>query len=69
MRYRIEIFWSDEDEGWIAVAPDVRGASCIADTPEQAAASIQVVIKAGLELHAQAGNPAPTPSLHPSQIR
>lgn len=27
MRYPMEVFWSDEDEGFIAIAPDLPGAS------------------------------------------
>ena len=27
MRYPIEVFWSDEDEGFSAIAPDLPGAS------------------------------------------
>ncbi len=27
MRYPMEVFWSDEDEGFLAIAPDLRGAT------------------------------------------
>jgi hypothetical protein len=31
MKYLVEVFWSDEDEGYIAVAPDLPGARLSAE--------------------------------------
>ena len=68
-RYGIEIFWSDEDEAWIAIAPDLPGSSCVADSRAKAAADIAEVIAGHVEAHRAAGNPIPTPSAHPSLSR
>jgi predicted RNase H-like HicB family nuclease len=43
-RYHINIFWSDEDDCWIADVPDLRPCSAHGDTPEEALAEIQIVI-------------------------
>jgi antitoxin HicB len=36
MRYLVEVFWSDEDQGYIAVLPDLPGCSAFGATPEAA---------------------------------
>lgn len=61
-RYPAQVFWSDEDEGFIAVAPDLPGSSAFGATQEEALAELQHVITAAIELHKQAGNPVPQPS-------
>jgi predicted RNase H-like HicB family nuclease len=45
-RYPANIFWSDEDEGFIAVAPDLPGCSAFGQTQEQAMAQLQDAIGA-----------------------
>jgi len=35
-KYLIEVFWSDEDGGYIAIAPDLPGGSAFGDTPTEA---------------------------------
>jgi len=34
MKYLVEAFWSDDDEGYIAVVPDLPGCSAFGMTPE-----------------------------------
>lgn len=65
-RYRIEIFWSEEDEAWIAIAPDLPGSSCAADTRTLAAAAMKEVVAGWIGAQKAAGNPIPPPSEHPS---
>jgi antitoxin HicB len=36
MRYLVELFWSEEDGGYIAVVPDLPGCSAFGATPEAA---------------------------------
>jgi hypothetical protein len=40
MRYLALVFWSDEDEGYIAVVPHLPGCSAFGDTPEEAVREI-----------------------------
>lgn len=66
MRYAIEIFWSEKDDGYIAVVPDLPGCSAFGATPEEAAREIQDAIAAWLEACRAAGEPVPAPSHHPA---
>ena len=34
--YLVEVFWSDADEGFIAIAPDLPGCSAFGETPDEA---------------------------------
>ena len=61
-RYPIEIFPSDEDEGFIAVARDLPGCSAFGRTQTEAATEIQHAIKAWKEAAEAANNPIPEPS-------
>lgn len=49
-KYRIEIFWSDENEGFIANVPELRYCSAFGKTPNEALDEVQKAIK----LHAEA---------------
>lgn len=48
-RYGIAIFWSEEDDQWIAIVPDLRGCSASGDTPEEALQEIKVAKDLWLE--------------------
>ncbi|MGE4340943.1 MAG: type II toxin-antitoxin system HicB family antitoxin [Pigmentiphaga sp.] len=60
-RYATEIFWSDEDEGFIAIAPDLPGCSAFGETKAEAATEIEAAISAWIEAAQAAGNPIPHP--------
>ena len=45
-KYATEIFWSDEDEGYVAIAPDLPGCSAFGETMAQAAGEIEDAISA-----------------------
>lgn len=62
MRYLIEVFWSDEDKGYIAVVPDLPGCSAWGATPEGVIREIQNAITAWLEACRQSGDPIPEPA-------
>ena len=61
-RYRTRIFWSDEDEGYIAESPDLPGCSAFGETQEQALAELSDARAAWLRAARAAGNPIPPPS-------
>jgi predicted RNase H-like HicB family nuclease len=61
-RYPAQIFWSDEDEGFIAIATDLPGCSAFGSTQEEALAELQNAIDAWIEAAQAAGNPIPAPS-------
>lgn len=60
-RYATEIFWSDEDEGYIAIAPDLPGCSAFGETMAEAASEVEGAISAWLAAAKAAGNPIPPP--------
>jgi antitoxin HicB len=64
-RYPTEVFWSDEDEGFIAIARDLPGCSAFGATREQACAELLPAIVAWIEAAQAAGNPVPHPSARP----
>ena len=61
-RYPVNMFWSDEDEGFIATAPDLPGSSAFGESQAEALAQIEHAIEAWIEAAHAAGNPIPEPS-------
>lgn len=64
-RYPAEVFWSPEDECFIAVARDLPGCSAAGETREAALQELLPAIEAWREAAAKAGNQIPEPSLPP----
>jgi predicted RNase H-like HicB family nuclease len=62
MHYLVEIFWSDEDEAWVAVVPDLSGCSAVGATPDSAAVKVQDAVEAWIMACRAAGDPVPEPS-------
>jgi predicted RNase H-like HicB family nuclease len=63
--YHINIFYSEEDGGYIADIPDLDSCSAFGETPEQALKELEAAKKAWLEAARQAGKPIPTPRYRP----
>jgi predicted RNase H-like HicB family nuclease len=61
-RYPVYIFWSVEDEGFIALAPDLPGCSAFAGTQAEALRELQGAITAWRKAAAKEGHPIPPPS-------
>ena len=61
-QFPVDIFYSDEDEGFIALAADLPGCSSFGETRADAANEIQDAICAWIEAAEKAGNPVPEPS-------
>ncbi|MDZ5455813.1 toxin-antitoxin system HicB family antitoxin [Azohydromonas lata] len=59
--YPLEIFWSDEDQGFVAEAPDLPGCSACAPTEVEAAHAAQQAIQAWIEAAQAAGRAVPVP--------
>ena len=62
-RYPLEIFWSEEDNGFIAEAPDLPGCSARGSTEVDAAREAQDAIAAWIKAAKKAGGEIPTPSI------
>jgi predicted RNase H-like HicB family nuclease len=63
-KYRFSVFWSDEDEGYVAVCPDFRHVSAFGDTPEEALAEAQIALRLVIETYQAEGWPLPEPMVH-----
>lgn len=61
-RYPANVFWSDEDEGFIAIAPDLPGCSAFGETQSKALRQLHDAIAAWIEAARRAGNAIPEPS-------
>lgn len=64
MRYSIDVFWSDEDEGFIAVAPDLPGTSAWGKTEAAAIRELHTVIDLWVKAAKRVGNAAPSKEPH-----
>jgi predicted RNase H-like HicB family nuclease len=60
-RYEIIIFWSDEDEAFIADVPELPGCMAHGSTHEEALRNAQEAIDLWIETASEAGTPVPKP--------
>lgn len=67
--YHINLFYSDEDGGWIADIPDLTYCSAFGDTPEEAVKQILIAKEAWLQAARGAGQSIPQPSYKPIATR
>ena len=61
-KYAIEIFYSEEDEGYIAVVPELPECSAFGETEEEALKEIKVAIDLWLETAKRDGREIPKPT-------
>jgi len=64
--YHINLFWSSEDDCWIADVPDLKPCSAHGDTPDEAIANIQNAIELWLEAAVESGLTIPEPRYRPA---
>ncbi len=67
--YHINIFFSDEDDCYVADLPDLAFCSAFGATPEEALANVEAAKKLWLEEAAASGLPIPTPRYRPILYR
>lgn len=60
-RYEIIIYWSDEDNSFIAVVPELPGCMAHGDTPEAALTNVNDAVQLWLETAREFGDPIPEP--------
>lgn len=63
LKYPIEVFWSEEDEGYIALVPDLAGCSAWGASEEEALREIQNATRAWLKVAKKMNRPIPKPSI------
>jgi len=63
--YHINIFYSEEDDGYIADIPDLTYCSAFGETPEEALREVLIAKEAWLEAAQAEGKPVPLPRYKP----
>lgn len=63
--YHINVFYSDEDEGYIADIPDLKRCSAFGATPEEALCEVLKAKKAWLAAARRHRKPVPAPRYRP----
>jgi predicted RNase H-like HicB family nuclease len=64
--YHINIFWSEEDGGYIADIPDLDSCSAFERTPAEALAEVEQAKAAWLAAARAEGKPIPPPRYRPA---
>jgi len=63
--YHINIFYSEEDEGYIADIPDLEACSAFGATPEEALKQVEIAKAAWLKAARAEKKPIPKPRYRP----
>jgi len=62
MHYPFEVFYSDEDGGYIAIVPDLPGCSAFGQTEEEALCEVRMAVESYLAALKADNRPIPEPS-------
>jgi predicted RNase H-like HicB family nuclease len=60
-KYEIILYWSNEDEAFIAEVPELAGCAADGATRQEALANVEIVIAEWLETARELGRPIPDP--------
>ncbi|HEV8415476.1 MAG TPA: type II toxin-antitoxin system HicB family antitoxin [Bryobacteraceae bacterium] len=60
-KYEIILYWSDEDQAFIADVPELAGCSADGSTRQEALANAETVIAEWIEAAKELGRPIPEP--------
>ena len=63
--YHINVFYSEDDEAYIADIPDLKYCSAFGATPEEAVHEVQIAKAAWLQVAQDEGLPIPEPRYRP----
>ena len=61
IRYEVIIYWSDEDQAFIAEVPELPGCAADGATYQEALANVEVVMQEWIETAKELGRPIPEP--------
>lgn len=61
LRYEVIIYWSEQDEAFIAEVPELPGCAADGPTYEQALANVRIIIEEWIETAKELGRPIPMP--------
>jgi predicted RNase H-like HicB family nuclease len=60
-KYEVIIYWSEQDQAFIAEVPELPGCAADGETCRDALANVEVVIKEWIETATELGRPIPHP--------
>ena len=60
--YTVEVFWSDEDKGFIAFVHELEGCSAWGETRDAALREVETAIELWIEAAKEIGRPIPLPN-------
>ncbi|HEX7409437.1 MAG TPA: type II toxin-antitoxin system HicB family antitoxin [Candidatus Binatia bacterium] len=60
-KYEVIIYWSDEDNAYVAEVPELPGCAADGGTYKQAVANVEVIIGEWIETARELGRPIPEP--------
>jgi predicted RNase H-like HicB family nuclease len=58
-RFGVRVLWSDDDEGFVAVCPEIPGISGLGESPREAVAELDIALALALEVMAEEGHAIP----------
>jgi predicted RNase H-like HicB family nuclease len=61
IKYEVIIYWSDEDEAFIAEVPELPGCAADGTTYQEVVANVEVIIQEWIETARELGRPIPEP--------
>lgn len=64
-RYSRHVFYSQRDEGWIAICPEFPGLSAFGNTREESLAQLDVALELAIDTYEEEGWPLPEPEALP----
>ena len=64
--YHINVFYSEEDECYVADIPDLQYCSAFGDSPEEAVSEVEKAKALWIEVAKEEGKPVPPPRYRPA---
>ena len=62
MRYEINLYWSEEDQAFIAEVPDLPGCAADGETYQKALQNIEIIMQEWIETAQELGRKIPEPT-------
>ena len=62
MRYEINLYWSEQDQSFIAEVPDLPGCAAVGETYQKALQNIEIIMQEWIETAQELGRKIPEPT-------
>ena len=62
LRYEINLYWSEEDQSFIAEVPDLPGCAADGETYQEALQNIEIIMQEWIETAQELGRKIPEPT-------